>query len=81
MSDWYEIRDFETPGEFERFVRFLRAQVEAGAVEQVPVEPDYGPGEIYGGSWYRDCRTGEIWRLVPPDPPFLGLWERVRSNR
>lgn len=77
MNDWYEIRGFSSPGEFDRFRHYLRGQVESGTAEPIPVDPAYGPGEVYGGSWYRDCSTGEVWRLVAPDPPFTGLWERV----
>jgi hypothetical protein len=28
--------------------------------------------------WYRNTATGEVWRLVEPDGPFRGEWERVR---
>lgn len=81
MNDWYEIDGFVSPGEFDRFVGYLREQVASGMAEEVPVDPCYGPGEIYGGRWYRSLATGEVWRLVPPDPPFTGLWERVRPRR
>lgn len=79
MSSWYEIDGFSSPGEYERFCAYLRRQVEAGIAVQVPVDSEYGPGEIYGGFWYQNVRTREIWRLVPPDFPFTGLWERVEQ--
>jgi hypothetical protein len=25
---------------------------------------------------YRNQDTGKVWRLVEPDPPFRGLWEK-----
>jgi hypothetical protein len=77
MSRWYEIHGFSSLGEFDRFAEYLRREVDAGDAKEVAVDEDYSHGEVYGGSWYRDHETGEIWRLVPPDPPFLGLWERV----
>lgn len=77
MSDWQVIEGFSGPGEFARFRRQLNSQVEDGLARHVPAHPDYGPGEIYGGDWYQLQATGEIWRLVPPDPPFTGLWEPV----
>lgn len=80
MSDWFEIDGFASPGEFDRFVAYLSAQVAAGVAEEVQVDPSYGPGEIFGGRWYRNLETSETWRLVPPDPPFLGVWERVGSQ-
>src|SRR3954471_7136319 len=43
--------------------------------EEVPVED---PVEVGGldEHWYREVRTGEVWRLVTPDAPFRGTWER-----
>ncbi len=32
---------------------------------------------IYGGRWFCCCECGKIWRLIPPDYPFKGLWEPV----
>ena len=78
MSRWYEIHAFASPSEFDLFVEYLRQEINAGYAEEVAVQDDYGRGEIFGGSWYRERDTGEVWRLVPPDPPFRGLWERVR---
>jgi len=77
MSSWYPIDGFSGPGEYDRFCAYLRGQQEAGVARQVPVDMGYGPGEVYGGTWYLNVETGETWRLVPPDFPFRGLWERV----
>lgn len=27
--------------------------------------------------WYRCVHCGTVWRLVEPDPPFRGLWQKV----
>ena len=77
MNSWYEIDGFSSPGEYDRFCAYLRRQVDARVAEPVAADPQYGPGEIYGGRWYLNRETGEIWRLVPPDFPFKGLWEKV----
>ena len=78
MSVWEEIHGFRSPGEYQRFVRYLEAQVNAGDAAELPADPSYGRGEIYGGRWFKANDTGDVWRLVPPDPPFTGLWEPVR---
>jgi hypothetical protein len=75
---WEEIHGFQSPGEFKRFERYIENQVNSGEVVEVNPDPDYGKGEIYGGRWFKDLNTGEVWRLVPPDIPFRGLWEPVR---
>jgi hypothetical protein len=74
---WEEIHAFISLSEFQRFMKYLEDQVDAGIVEEIEPDPDYGRGEIYGGRWFRDRKTGEVWRLVPPDIPFKGLWEPV----
>ena len=50
------------------------------AAKELPAEPLYGKGMIYGGRWFRDVETGAVWRLVAPDPPSRGLWEPVVPN-
>jgi hypothetical protein len=76
-----EIHGFSTRGEYQRFVEYIERQVAAGQAEEISVDPSYGPGELFGGRWFRDGSSGEVWRLVPPDPPFYGLWEPVRVER
>lgn len=72
---WEEIHGFLSPGEYERFVRYIEQQVASSQAEELPVDPNYGNGEIYGGRWFRDIDSGQVWRLVAPDFPFRGLWE------
>jgi hypothetical protein len=74
---WEEIHGFQSPAEFKKFVRYIESQVNSGEVVEVYPDPNYGKGEIYGGRWFRNLETGEVWRLVPPDIPFKGLWEPV----
>lgn len=76
---WEEIHGFVSPGEYERFVIYIEEQVAGGIAEEIKPDPHYGKGEIYGGRWFRDTRSREVWRLVPPDIPFKGLWEPIDS--
>jgi hypothetical protein len=76
-SDWEEIRGFAYPVEYQRFVRHIEGLVSSGYAQEVPVDPTYGPNQVYGGRWFADKSTAEIWRLVEPDFPFKGLWEPV----
>ena len=75
---WEQIHGFSSPGEYRRFVSFIEVQVSQGQADEVPVELGYGAGEIYGGRWFRDRDSGQVWRLVAPDFPFRGLWEPVK---
>jgi hypothetical protein len=74
---WEEIHGFESPGEYNTFVRYIESLVKSREIEEVDPDPTYGRGEIYGGRWFKDLETEEVWRLVPPDFPFRGLWEPV----
>jgi hypothetical protein len=74
---WKEIHGFSSPGEFHRFKVYIEKQVIDGDAEELVSDPEYGKGEIFGGRWFRDVESGEVWRLVEPDFPFKGLWEPV----
>lgn len=76
---WEEIHGFSSPSEYHRFVNYIEGQTQAGHAKEIEPDPDYGRGEIYGGRWFEDVESGEVWRLVPPDFPFKGLWEPVRK--
>lgn len=76
---WEEIHGFASPGEFSRFVQYIDGQVRTGHARELVPDPNYGRGEIFGGRWFEDVESGEVWRLVPPDIPFKGLWEPVRK--
>lgn len=77
---WEEIHGFFSPDEYSRFVKYIEAQVTQGQAVEVPARSSYGAGEIYGGRWFKDCNSGQIWRLVAPDFPFKGLWEPVGND-
>lgn len=74
----HEIHGFGSPGQYRSFVRHIEILLSTGDLQEVAVDPDYGRGEIYGGRWFRLTDTGEVWRLVPPDFPFRGVWEPVQ---
>jgi hypothetical protein len=74
---WEEIHGFQSPGDFQRFEGCISEEVRKGNAKEVPADPKYHEGEIYGGRWYQKTDSSEVWRLVAPDFPFRGLWEPV----
>ena len=76
---WEEIHGFSSPGEYERFLEYIQEQIRTGRVQEIPIDPSYGPVLLFGGRWLRHSSSGEVWRLIPPDPPFYGVWEPVRG--
>lgn len=77
---WEEIHGFETPGKYRQFLDYLEELKHSGQIEEISSDPNYHRGLIYGGRWFKCNQTGEIWRLVPPDIPFKGIWEPVNIN-
>ena len=74
---WEEIHGFSSLGEFRRFEAYIEKQVSDREAEELEPDPEYGKGEIFGGRWFRDVESGQVWRLLEPDFPFKGLWEPV----
>jgi hypothetical protein len=73
---WEEIHGFATPGEFERFKTWIATALEEAAIIEVPVLEQYGGSPLFDECWYREP-DGSTWRLVAPNPPFRGVFERV----
>lgn len=74
---WELISDFRSLNEFERFVRWIDEQVAVGeAVETTVIRP-YLDAPSFREKWYRHTPSREVWRLVWPDGPFTGVFEKV----
>lgn len=76
-SLWQAIDDFQSLGEFNRFVIWLEEQVSVGEAEEVTVEQPYVGAMSLKERWFRNSTESRIWRLVYPDPPFTGIFEPV----
>lgn len=59
--------------DFDSFVVILKA---ANEFSNIPVVEPYSNVGLLE-SWYQCGKCQDIWRLVEPDPPFAGLWERT----
>jgi len=79
-DDWEEIHAFNSPGEYKRFCTYIEQQVASGDALERTADPDDGKGMIFGGRWFENPNSKEIWRLVPPDFPLRGVWEKVDLN-
>ena len=76
FRDLHPYRWFHSWREFDEVNRMLREAIERGYVEIItPLKhPTYLPDR---DGWYRDKETGEIYRLISPNPPSHGAWEPV----
>jgi hypothetical protein len=78
---WEPIHGFGSPGEFERFMAWVRLQINESRARPVAVERPYGSSYL-SETWIKDELFGEVWRIVAPEPPFRGVFLPVaRSER
>jgi len=80
MLELEPIDSLRSPGELRRFLVFLEEWVSKGELQEIPADPTYQADVLPGGRWFRVKANGSVWRLLLPDPPFTGCFERVRSK-
>ena len=71
-----EIREFRSILEFERFLKYIADLVSEGDLIEVSVNDFYAG---FPEKWYQCSGSRHVWRLVYPDFPFKGLWEKVEK--
>lgn len=78
MTGQFEtIDDFQSLSEFNHFVAWIHEQVRLGNVDKIPVLQPYLNASTFEEQWFREKSSGDIWRLVWPDSPFTGLFDRI----
>jgi len=80
FSVWEEIKSFQSISEYKKFVNYIEKQIKEKYAVEIETCQNYKKGEIYGGRWFQDLETKEIWRLVEPDFPFRGCWEKIKTR-
>lgn len=74
--DWELIDGFSSDEEYERFAARIREQVRSGFAQEVRVAKPYS-GIEWDEHWFQCAATKDTWRLVAPDPPFMGIFKPV----
>lgn len=74
---WEPVDRFESLAHYERINAAIAEQIQAGLVTERRVAKHYSGLETLDEHWYKCSASGEVWRLVAPDPPFPGLFKRV----
>jgi hypothetical protein len=80
-ASWEPVEGFRSPAEFERFQRWISRFVDDGAAERVPVDSSWKDANPLFEEWYRCAETGQVWRLLLPDPPSRGAFVPVDATR
>lgn len=73
---WEAIDSFHSYSEYERFQTWIFSQLNEGSIEELPVMAYYISAQL-NEKWFKCKDNKEVWRLVPPDPPFKGFWGPV----
>ncbi|MBC3929991.1 hypothetical protein [Undibacterium sp. CY21W] len=75
---WGKIDAFQSISEFNRFVAWMNEQVIANDASETFVKQRYAGASTLDEKWFTHIDSGEVWRLVRPDPPFAGVFEPTR---
>ena len=74
---WDRVDGFNGWSEFERFEAWMQGQIDEGLAEERPVLKVYNQVCNFKEKWFVHKPSLQVWRLVLPDPPFTGLFEKV----
>jgi hypothetical protein len=78
VCSWDDIDNFQSRAEFDRFVAWMNGQVASGEAIEIDVAAPYLGATTFTEKWFQHIGSGEVWRLVWPDSPFTGLFERAK---
>lgn len=81
MCPWEKIDNFRSPSEFKRFTQWLDERIRDGEAKEVSVQSPYAGATSLQEKWVVHVESGDIWRLVWPDPPFVGVFEPVKLSQ
>jgi hypothetical protein len=74
------ITEFNSLSEYKHFIDYLAKRLSENEIEELKPKEYYHGKSPYGlnkDRWFGDCSSEEVWRLVPPDFPFKGFFEKV----
>lgn len=78
-EEWVEIHGFRSAIEYQMFHEWLSEMLEQANLVEVPVRELAPDGSIFGERWFR-ARSGDVWRLVPPDNAFRGFFAKLSED-
>ena len=74
----HEIDRFTSYDEFESLVKALTYMLQQGEIEEVEPKDVYIKGYLGKRErWFKDVSSNGLWRLIPPDFPFEGFFEKI----
>lgn len=74
---WEIVHAFKSLADYERLRDSLNDQIGLGQADERRVSKPYSGLKTLNERWIRCKSTGDTWRLIAPDPPFPGIFEKV----
>jgi len=74
---WDPVDGFNSFAEYESLRDSVSEQVRLGQADERRVSKPYSGLTTIDEHWYTCKATGETWRLIAPDPPFPGIFEKL----
>jgi hypothetical protein len=74
---WEPVDGFDSLAEYERIRDLISEQIRQGLADERRVAKPYSGLKTIDERWFRCKATGETWRLIAPDPPFPGIFDKV----
>lgn len=71
---WTKLRGLDR-----RFLLWIQSALDEKSLVEIPVQARYGPSEMFDERWF-EAPSGQRWRLVAPEPPFLGVFLMVEED-
>ncbi len=71
------IDGFQSPNEYEQFILWIAEHIKEGSIEEIPAGVRYAGATVFDEKWFRLKKSKEVWRLVAPDFPFRGIFDRI----
>lgn len=72
-----QIKRFDSWEHFHEIEDTLNNMVIKKELEEIHVSEPYANSTLLEERWFK-CQCGDIWRLVKPDFPFKGIFEKVK---
>ena len=74
---WGRVDGFGSLAEYEQIRDSISQQIRDGHADERRVAKAYSGLKTIDERWFRCKATGDIWRLIAPDPPFPGIFQKV----
>ena len=74
---WKEFHGFQSQSQYDELIDQIDKVVKYSKLVEITSDASYENWMVPGCRLFERLKNGEIWRLVPPEAPFIGAWEII----